>query len=90
MSTGWACCRWVMPGRGDVGVPLGQADQRVLQRRQLAGQRAHVVAQVEPQVGGDLVVAAAAGAELAAQRAELLGEPALERLVHVLVGLDRR
>ena len=72
MSTGWACCRCVMPGRGDVLVPLGEAEQRELQRRQLRHQRPDVVPQVQPQVGGDLVVAAAPGAELAAERAELL------------------
>jgi hypothetical protein len=76
-------------GGRDVPVPLGEADQRVLQGRQLADQGADVVAQVQPQVGGDLVVAAAAGAQLAAQRAQLLRQPALERLVDVLVGLDR-
>ena len=90
MSTGWACCRCVMPGARHVLVALGEPDQRVLQRRQLADQRPHVVPQVQPQVGGDLVVAAAPGAELAAQGAELLQQAALERLVHVLVGLDRR
>ena len=47
------------------------------------------VAQVEPQVGGDLVVAAAAGAQLAAERAEPLEQAALEGGVHVLV-VDRR
>ena len=30
-STGWACCRWVMPGIGGAAVPLGLADQRGLQ-----------------------------------------------------------
>ena len=59
--------------RGDVLVPLGEPEQRELQRRQLRHQRADVVPQVQPQVGGDLVVAAAPGAELAAERAELLG-----------------
>ncbi len=51
--------------------------------------RADVVAQVEPQVGGDLVVAAAAGAQLAAERAEPLQQAALQRGVHVLVGDGR-
>ncbi len=50
---------------------------------------AGVVAQVQPQVGGDLVVAGAPGAQLAAERAEPLQQTALQRRVHVLV-LDRR
>ena len=50
---------------------------------------AGVVAQVEPQVGGDLVVAGPAGAQLAAERAEPLQQAALQRGVHVLV-LDGR
>ncbi len=47
------------------------------------------VAEVEPQVGRHLVVARAAGAQLAAEAAELLEQPALQRGVHVLV-LDPR
>ena len=76
--------------RGDVLVPLGEPEQRELQGRQLRHQGPDVVPQVQPQVGGDLVVAAAPGPQLAAERAELLEQPALEGLVHVLVGLDRR
>ena len=38
-------------------------------------------------VGGDLVVARAAGVELAGQRPDLLAEQALDRHVDVLVGL---
>ena len=89
-STGWACCRWVMPGAGVSRCRAGLLDQRVGQRRPArAASAAGVVAQVEPQVGGDLVVAGPAGAQLAAERAELLQQAALERGVHVLV-LDRR
>ena len=42
----------------------------------------------QPQVGGDLVVAAAAGVELAAGRAGELGDAALDRGVDVLVARD--
>jgi hypothetical protein len=76
-------------GRGRVAVPLGLVDQRGLQLGEPARDQPRVVAQVQPQVGGDLVVAAAAGPQLAAERAEPLEQPALERGVHVLVG-DRR
>ena len=48
--------------------------------------RADVLAQVQPQIGGDLVVAAAAGAQLAAEGAEPLEQAAFERGVDVLVG----
>ena len=83
--TGWACCRWVMPGRGRVDVPLGLLDQRLGQLDQPGGHAPGVVAQVEPQVGGDLVVAGPAGAQLAAEAAEPLQQAALQRGVHVLV-----
>ena len=78
-------CRWVKPGRRRVDVPLGLLDQRVGQLDEPAGHAAGVVAQVQPQVGGDLVVAGPAGAQLAAERAEPLQQAAFERGVHVLV-----
>ena len=77
-----------MPGSG-VPVPLGLADQRELKLGQPGGDDPDMVAQVEPQVGGDLVVAAAAGPQLAAELADPLEQAALERGVHVLV-LGRR
>ncbi len=46
-------------------------------------------AQVQPQVGGHLVVAAAAGAQLAAERAEPIDQATFERGVHVFVGRGR-
>ena len=78
-----------MPGAGRVAADLGLVDQRGLQLGQPADDEPGMVAQVQPQVGGDLVVAAAAGPQLAAERAEPLEQPALKRGVHVLVG-DRR
>ncbi len=44
---------------------------------------------MDPHVGDDLVVAAAAGVELGAGFAGDLGEPALNRHVHILVGIGR-
>jgi hypothetical protein len=54
-----------MPGAGS-----GLVDQRALQLSQPARDEAGMVAEIQPQVGRDLVVAAAAGPQLAAQRAE--------------------
>ena len=58
-----------MPGRGDAEVLLrpGRSARSASSASRAAISRA-VVAQVEPQVGGDLVVAAAAGPQLAAER----------------------
>ena len=47
-----------------------------------------MVAQVEPQVGGDLVVAGTAGAQLATERAEAFQQAAFQGGVHVFV-VDR-
>ena len=64
---------------------------RVDQRDELLGDGAGVVAQVQAHERGDLVVAAAAGAQLAAQLgAGALDQAALEGRVHVLVALDGR
>ena len=71
--------------RGQVAARGGLVDQRGLQLRQPARDQPDVVPQVEPQVGRHLVVAAAPGPQLAAQRAEPLEQPAFERGVHVLV-----
>ena len=48
----------------------------------------HFVAQIEPHIQGDLVVAAARRVQLAAGAADLLGQPALD--VHVNVFIRRR
>ncbi|MNI40327.1 hypothetical protein D3C73_945450 [compost metagenome] len=55
-------------------VLFGLIDQRLLQGQYFNGQGAHVVTQEQAQVIGRLVVARAAGAQLAAQRAEALGQ----------------
>ena len=76
-------------GGGRVAAGLRLGDQRGLQFGQPADDQPRVIAQVQPQVGGDLVVAAAAGPQLAAEGAEPLEQPPLERGMHVLVG-ERR
>ena len=73
-------------GCGQVAAGGRLVDQRGLQLGQPARDQPDVVPQVKPQVGGHLVVAAAAGPQLAAQRAEPLEQPPFERGVHVLVG----
>ena len=72
--------------RRGVQVLLGLGEQRGLQLGHPGHHPPGVVAQVQPQVGGDLVVAAAAGPQLAAERADPLQQAALQRGVHVLVG----
>ena len=60
---------------------LGPADERPLQIAQARGHRVDLVADPEPQVGRDLVVAAAAGVELAADVADAVDQRPLD--VHV-------
>ena len=76
---------------GEVGVAgrLGPGEQRPLEREHRRGHLGQRPLRVEPQVGGDLVVAAAAGVELAAGRAGQLGDAPLDRGVDVLVGRAR-
>jgi hypothetical protein len=78
------------PGSRGVDVRVCLVEQRDLDRgdggHQLAGGRT----EVEPEVGGHLVVAGTAGAQLAAQGAQPLDQPALERRVHVLVCRGRQ
>ena len=64
---------------GDVRVRLGEADQRVLELGDQAADDPGVVAQVHPEERGDLVVAGAAGPQLAAEvGAEALQQAALQ------------
>jgi hypothetical protein len=67
----------------------GLRDKRVLQVEQARGEAADLVAQVELQIIGGLVVARPAGAELPAQRSQSLGQHALDERVHVLVARRR-
>jgi len=63
-----------------------EAQQAFLQAAQLASQFADLVAQVEADVGGHLVVARAAGVQFLAHVADALGQARLDVHVHVLEG----
>ena len=76
-------------GRGHIAAGDGLVDQGTLQLGQPARDEPGMVAQVQPQVGSDLVVAAAAGPQLAAERAKTLQQTAFQRRVHILVGHRR-
>jgi hypothetical protein len=72
-------------GHDHRAVLLGPPHERGLQVGHAGRHLARRVPQVEPEVGGDLVVAAAPGAQLAAQRAEPFQQAPLQRGVHVFV-----
>src|SRR4051794_41481611 len=72
-------------GSGRVTDALGLLDQRSLQLGDARGDLASMVAEVEAEIGRDLVVAAPSSAQLAAERTDPLEEAPLERGVHVLV-----
>ncbi len=76
-------------GRGRVDVSLRLIGEGVGQFDQSAGDAPSVVAQIEPQVGGDLVVAGPTGPQFAAEGAEAFEQAAFQSGVHVLV-LDGR
>ena len=76
-------------GEIDVAGLLGTEDQHLLQGDDLGGHRQQLPLGVQPQIGGDLVVATAAGVQFGADIAGDLGHPALDRGVDVLVaGLE--
>lgn len=71
-------------GQGSVG-PIGEHVDEA--ENQLGGRR-HLAHHVVAERGGDLVVARPAGVDLAADRADQLGDPAFDGGVDVLVGGD--
>ena len=79
-------------GHQDVDLGFGALDGGADEISQGGVQRSDLPLQPQPHVGGDLVVAAAAGVELACGRADPLGQPALDVAVDVLVarGGERR
>ena len=79
-------------GQVDVAGLEGALGQDVLEGDDLAGHLDQRAAAPQAQVGGDLVVAAAAGVQLGPDVAGELGDPALDRGVDVLVvgGEDER
>src|SRR5262249_35049202 len=70
-------------GQDDVAVSLGGVEQRRLQVEQKTVHPIDGVARPQPDVGDDLVVAAAAGVQLAADVAEFLDEGAFDVRVDV-------
>ena len=77
-------------GHRPVLVALGELDERALQLLQLLERLQRVRAREHRHVGRDLVVARARGVELAADRADDLRQPPLDRHVDVLVVLAER
>jgi hypothetical protein len=74
------------PRHDRLGVRLGLRHDGVDDPQEVAGDHAGVVEQVQPHEGGDLIVAAATRAELAAERRTDLGdEGGFQRAVHVLI-----
>ena len=74
-------------GHRPVAMALGQLEQPLHRRAGELDRPQRVRLDDHRHVGGDLVVARAAGVQLAGQRADLLAEQALDRHVDVLVGL---
>ena len=79
-----------VPGQVGVAGLGGTFDEGGLQGVQLAGEGSAFAAQVEAQVGGHLVVAAAAGVQFRADRAGELGDAPFDGGVDVLVGRRER
>ena len=75
---------WVVPGQDGRAVALGEVDERPLEVEQGDVELVDRPARPEPQVGGDLVVARAAGVEPPGERPDLLGQRRLDVHVDVL------
>jgi hypothetical protein len=71
---------------GNAVVLLREIEQRAGQRGRLADGAQQLVAPVQAQVEGHLVVAAAAGVNPLAEIAQPLGQRALDGEVHILIG----
>ena len=78
-------------GQDDVEVAVAAVDEGLLQVEQSRVDAVEGVADPEPQIGGDLIVAAAAGVQLAADIAQALDERLLDVHVDVFeLGLERK
>ena len=73
-------------GKAPVAVPLREVEQGRERLLEQPDGRSRMLGDVEGEVGGDLVVAGAPRMDLAAERADDLGQPPLDRHVDVLVG----
>ena len=75
---------------GQVGTPglLGPAEQDLLQPEQRSRHERELPLAPQPEIGGDLVVAAPGGVELAAGWTGELGHPTFDGGVDVLVGFE--
>ena len=82
--TSWATWRWVKPGSGVSAWCSGEIQHGQLELADQAEDGVDGVAQPQADVGGDLVVAAAAGVQALASVADQGGE-AFSMLVDVLV-----
>ena len=74
----------------DRAVAFGESGEPLLQARDQLAERSDFIPQKEPHVQQHLIVAATGGVQLAADRADLFGQPALDGHVDVLVRSQKR
>ena len=73
-------------GQQDVDALAGPLDQHAAERCDVAVELVDGLQRPQPEIGGDLVVAGAAGVQLAGHRADFLVQQPLDERVHVFVG----
>jgi hypothetical protein len=82
--TGWAVCKWVKPGMMVAASRSASSTSPCCRRVISASDGIDLIAQVQAHIGGDLVVARAAGVQFLAGDADALGQARLDVHVHVL------